>query len=220
MTLEELAAKQRAGLLGDGKRSSVGRGAEIYGPGDSAATIYVAEVGRVKLVRASFGGSESIVGIHNPGEFFGELEWLAGDRERAGSAVALDPGEIWAIPATAFERRLGADAAFAAAFARGASRRLTALEREMTELAGKSVPGRLVDLLGRLAVDHGIDEAGGTVRIDVSLTHQDLADLIGTSRETLTKELSVLADVGLLRVSPRCVTLLQPRAFPFSRRRE
>ena len=52
----------------------------------------------------------------------------------------------------------------------------------------------------------------------MNLTHQDLANLIGTSRETLTKELGVLADVGLLRVSHRSLVLLQPQAFPFVRR--
>jgi CRP-like cAMP-binding protein len=58
------------------------------------------------------------------------------------------------------------------------------------------------------------------VRIALSLTHKDLADLIGTSRETLTRELGVLADVGLVRVSQRTIVLVQPRAFPFARRRE
>jgi CRP-like cAMP-binding protein len=56
--------------------------------------------------------------------------------------------------------------------------------------------------------------------LGLDLTHKDLADLIGTSRETLTKELGVLADVGLLRVAHRTIVLLQPQAFPFARRRE
>jgi CRP-like cAMP-binding protein len=58
------------------------------------------------------------------------------------------------------------------------------------------------------------------LRLGIDLTHKDLADLIGTSRETLTKELGVLADVGLLRVAHRTIVLLQPQAFPFARRRE
>jgi CRP-like cAMP-binding protein len=51
----------------------------------------------------------------------------------------------------------------------------------------------------------------------MNLTHKDLADLIGTSRETLTKELAVLVDVGLLRVAHKTVTLVQPKAFPYVR---
>ena len=75
-------------------------------------------------------------------------------------------------------------------------------------------------MLGKLAREHGVEEPDGTLRIALNLTHKDLADLIGTSRETLTKELSVLADVGLLRVAQRTITLVQPRAFPFARKRE
>jgi CRP-like cAMP-binding protein len=75
-------------------------------------------------------------------------------------------------------------------------------------------------VLGRLASDHGVEEPDGTLRIGMNLTHKDLADLIGTSRETLTKELAVLVDVGLLRVAHKTVTLVQPKAFPYVRRRE
>ena len=101
--------------------------------------------------------------------------------------------------------------------AAGVTRRLAAAEQELTELSGKSVPGRLVDVLGRLASNHGIDEPDGTLRIGMNLTHKDLADLIGTSRETLTKELAVLVDIGLLRVAHKTVTLVQPQAFPYVR---
>ena len=59
-----------------------------------------------------------------------------------------------------------------------------------------------------------------TVVVRTSSAWTRLADLIGTSRETLTRELSVLADVGLIRVAPRSIVLLQPRAFPNANRRE
>ena len=173
----------------------------------------------MKIVRTNASGSESIVGIRNPGDIFGELTWMTRDVRRTTSAVALDPCSIVRLDAATFERHLRADVSLGASFARGAARRLAAVGRELTELAGKSVPGRLVDALGRLAADHGVRESDGTLRIALSLTHKDLADLIGTSRETLTKELSVLADVGLLRVAHRTIVLLQPQAFPFARAR-
>ena len=215
----ELEADVRSRLLTDAKRTSIARGDLVYTPDDAADSIYVVDSGRVKIVRTNASGSESIVGIRNPGDVFGELTWMAAHRRRTTSAIALDPGEVCRLDAAIFERRLRADSALAAAFARGIAQRLTAIERELTELAGKSVPGRLVDVLGRLASEHGVRE-DDTVRIALSLTHKDLADLIGTSRETLTKELSVLADVGLVRVSHRTIVLVQPRAFPFAARRE
>jgi CRP/FNR family transcriptional regulator len=218
MNVNELDAEHRNALLADAKRTSVVRGDLVYTPGDAADSVYVVDRGRIKIVRTNAGGMESIVGIRNPGDIFGELSWMIAGARRTTSAIALDPGDYCRIDAVSFEARLRGDAVLAAAFARGIAGRLATIERELTELAGKSVPGRLVDALGRLAADHGIREPDGTLRIELSLTHKDLADLIGTSRETLTKELSVLADVGLLRVAHRTIVLVQPRAFPFARR--
>ncbi len=220
MNVLELEAGARERLLADAKRTSVSRGDFVYTPGDSADAVWVVDSGRVKIVRTSANGSESIVGIRNPGDVFGEVTWMAPDRRRTTSAIVLDPGDVCRLDASTFDRRLRADSVLATAFARGIALRLAILERELTELAGKSVPGRLVDVLGRLASEHGVSEGDGTVRIALSLTHKDLADLIGTSRETLTKELSVLADVGLVRVAHRTIVLVQPRAFPFATRRE
>ncbi len=218
MNVLQLDPARRDALLGAAKRIAVACGDFLYTPGDAANCIFAVDSGRVKIVRTNASGSESIVGIRNPGDLFGELTWINGGAHRTTSAIALDPGTVSRLDAAVFERRLRDDVELSASFVRGMSLRLAAVERELTELAGKSVPGRLVDTLGRLAADHGVREHNGTLRIALSLTHKDLADIIGTSRETLTKELSVLADVGLVRVAHRTIVLLQPQAFPFARR--
>jgi CRP-like cAMP-binding protein len=220
VNLLELGDAARAALLQGARAISLQRNACAYMPGDDAGYVYAIERGRIKIVRTSSSGAESIVGIRNPGDIFGELTWLGENRTRATSAIALDPSDVLRLDAATLEERLLGDVALAAAFARGIARRLSELEGELTELAGKSVPGRLVDVLGRLATDHGVMQDDGTMRIGISLRHKDLADLIGTSRETLTKELGVLADIGLLRVAQRTIVLIQPRAFPLRRRRE
>ena len=171
--------------------------------------------GRVKIVRTSASGAESIVGIRAAGDVFGELAGVD-EGVRATSAIAIEAAEADAIPAATFFAAIENDSAVARAFARGIARRLAAAEHDLAELMGKSVAGRLVDALGRLAAEHGSAEPDGGVRIGINLTHKDLADLIGTSRETLTRELSALADVGLLRVAHKTVTLVQPQAFPFA----
>lgn len=220
MNLADLEPERRAALLAGARRVRIARNEPAYLPGDPADKVYFVRSGRVKIVRTSRSGAESIVGIRGAGDAFGELSIVAEGRQRATSAIAIEPVEADALPAAAFGAALEGDAALARAFARGVARRLAAAEHELAELAGKSVPGRLVDALGRLAAEHGVAEPDGTVRIGINLTHKDLADLIGTSRETLTKELGVLADVGLLRVAHKTVILVQPQAFPFARRRD
>ncbi|HEV2740871.1 MAG TPA: Crp/Fnr family transcriptional regulator [Candidatus Elarobacter sp.] len=217
MNLGDLEPERRAALLAGAKRVRLERGQSAYLPGDRADRVFFVRSGRVKIVRTSASGAEAIVGIRTAGDAFGELTSVD-EGVRATSAVAIEAVEADAIPAAAFGAALERDVAIARAFARGVARRLAAAEHELAELMGKSVPGRLVDALGRLAAEHGVPEPGGLVRIGMNLTHKDLADLIGTSRETLTKELNVLADVGLLRVAHKTITLVQPQAFPFARR--
>ncbi len=219
MNLADLEPERRAALLAGARLVRLARNQPAYLPGDRADTIYFVRSGRVKLVRTNRSGAESIVGIRTAGDVFGELTSLD-ERRRGTSAIAIEPVEADALTAAALGALLESDVAIARAFARGVARRLAAAEHELAELAGKSVPGRLVDALGRLAAEHGVAEPGGLIRIGINLTHKDLADLIGTSRETLTKELGVLADVGLLRVAHKTVTLVQPQAFPFARRRD
>jgi CRP-like cAMP-binding protein len=215
MNLDDLEPARRDALLAGAKRLRLGRGEHAYHPGDRADRVYFVRSGRVKIVRTNPSGAESIVGIRTTGDVFGELTGM-NEGVRTASAVAIEPVEADGIAASAFAAALERDPAVARAFARGIARRLAAAEHELAELMGKSVAGRLVDALGRLAAEHGVPESRGQIRIGINLTHKDLADLIGTSRETLTKELSVLADVGLLRVAHKTITLVQPQAFPFA----
>lgn len=218
MNLHELDSPRRETLETLMRRTMLVRGTVVYAPGDRVDAVYFIIEGRIKIVRATAAGYETIVGIRTPGDVFGELSWLNDRTMRVTRAVALDDGCCGRIELAEFDRLLRSDGTLAAAFAQGVVHRLTVAELEVAELAGKSVPGRLVDVLGRLAADHGIDEQDGSIRIGLPLTHSDLADLIGTSRETLTRELGVLAEVGLLRVAPRAISLIRPNAFPFVRR--
>jgi CRP/FNR family transcriptional regulator len=223
MNLADLDEARRTRLLSSAKAIRLARNAAAYGPGDRSDSVYFVRSGRVKIVRANAAGAEVIVGIRTVGDIFGELTWLAGEtRPRTTSAIAFEPSTVDRLSVDEFRTLLRTDGEIARAFARGLARRLAAAEQELTELSGKSVPGRLVDALGRLAASHGVEEPDGALRIGMNLTHKDLADLIGTSRETLSKELAVLVDVGLLRVAHKTVTLVQPKAFPHAtaRRRE
>ncbi len=218
MNLADLDDERRRRLLAHAKLLKLSRNDMAYGPGDRADCVYFVQTGRVKIVRSTAAGGEVIVGIRDIGDVFGELTWLSEPAaQRKTSAVAIESSTVHCIVVADFARLIGADGEIARAFARGVTRRLAAAEQELTELAGKSVPGRLVDVLGRLAASHGVEEPDGTLRIGMNLTHKDLADLIGTSRETLTKELAVLVDIGLLRVAHKTVTLVQPQAFPYVR---
>jgi CRP-like cAMP-binding protein len=220
MNLADLDEPRRTQIIAASKPLLLARNDAAFRDGDVADRAFIIAEGRVKIVRTHTSGSETIVGIRTAGDFFGELGASEPGRIRISSAIAMEPTRAHAIAEKTLRTLFTSDIGFARAYAAGNARRLTEVEHELTELAGKSVPGRLVDALGRLASMYGEDNGDGTLRIGINLTHRDLADLIGTSRETLTKELGVLADVGLVRVTHRSVTLVQPQAFPLRRRRE
>ncbi len=215
MNLRDIEPALRDRVLTGARRRRLATGDLLYTPDDRAETVCFVSAGRMKIVRTAANGDELIIGIRETGDMFGEFSPFD-DGVRRSSAVALVASEVDEISAREFERLLLHETPLARAFARGAARRLSDAILDLTEIAGKSVTGRLVDALGRLARRSGEPQPDGTIRIALELTHRDLADLIGTSRETLTKELGLLADVGLLRVGHKTITLVQPRAFPYA----
>ncbi|MBD5633573.1 MAG: cyclic nucleotide-binding domain-containing protein, partial [Candidatus Eremiobacteraeota bacterium] len=76
MNVFELETSVRDRLLADAKRTPVARGDFVYSPLDAANCVYFVDSGRIKIVRSNASGSESIVGIRNPGDIFGEISWM------------------------------------------------------------------------------------------------------------------------------------------------
>jgi CRP-like cAMP-binding protein len=205
-------------MLEGAPERSAARGETLYLAGDDLRAVVVVLEGRVKLVVTSPSGAESIVGIRGAGEILGDLAALAHASVHETAAIAIDAVKVATVTLERFYAAAAATPESGREAARTAARRLGAAVLDLAELAGKSVAGRLVDALGRLGERHGELQPDGTMRIGINLTHKDLADLIGTARETVTKELGVLSEIGLVRVTHKTVTLVQPRAFPYALR--
>ena len=166
-------------------------------PGDS---LFVVRQGRVKVVLIGEDGREVILGVLGAGEHFGELS-LIDDRPRSAHVIAMDDAHLLVLRREDFRKRVESSPAVAWSLLKELSRRLRAADEKIGGLVLLDVPGRIARLLLDLA------EEGGGERIEKSLTHQTIAQIIGASRETVSRAMKEFQDAGWIEVERRRVIL-------------
>jgi len=154
-------------------------------PGDY---MYVIREGRVQVSKLSDDGREKILQFLQAGDFFGEMS-LLDDVPRSASVRALTDTQVWALSRADFLGLLRRAPDVAMAVVQELARRLRETGEHASSLSFQRVTQRTQGLLQRLAKD---DCGREGMRITPSLTHQQIADMIGTSRETVTRALKTL----------------------------
>lgn len=179
----------------------------VFGPEDPGDAIYLLKAGRVKLSRFDESGKEITLAILEEGEFFGE-EALQGDGPRHSCAEALEDAFICRIDRNQFEELMADNPGLALEVARQLSERLLGTQDRLGELAFHDVPRRLAHALLGLAERHGEANPDGSVRLKLRLTHQELASLVASTRETTTTLLSRFRREGLIDSDGRWLRVL------------
>jgi CRP-like cAMP-binding protein len=180
----------------------------FYLPGDPSSNVYLLKQGRVKLANTGTSGKEITFEILEPGEIFGEMEVLEGS-PRETAAEALDDTLICVIRREDFDRYLSAHPNVTVKLTKLIGLRLRKIQSRVEDLVFRDVPARLAHLLLELRKTDGVPEGAGT-RLRVKLTHQEMANLIGCSRETVSTTLGLFRDQGLIGMEGRAITLLKP----------
>jgi len=166
-------------------------------PGDS---LFVLRKGRVKVVLIGEDGREVILGVLEPGAHFGELA-LIDDQPRSAHVIAMDDAHLLILRREDFRRRVEANPSVAWALLTELSRRLRRADQKIGGLVLLDVPGRIARLLLDLA-----QESGGPT-IEKALTHQTIAQMIGASRETVSRAMKEFQDQGLIHVERRRIAV-------------
>ncbi len=177
----------------------------LFEQGDSARIVYLLKRGKVRLMRTTEDGKDVTLAILGPGDIFGE-EVVFEDVERKTVAVCMEDSLLCMARAEdlyALMTRYPILAMNVARFMR--DQRDDALS-VVEEVAYLKVPERLLRLFERLAAEYGVADGPDTL-IDVRLTHADIASLIGSTRETVTAQLSLLAKDGHIRMQGRSIVL-------------
>lgn len=180
------------------------KGEIIFLPGDPSDFVYFLHKGRVKLAYLDESGKRLTLSICRVGELFGEMA-LMGEQRRRLIAEALEDVELCIVSSDDLLRFAEEHNDLSMHLTRAIGSRLRELETRLQDLIFKDVPTRLTRLLIRLIDDYGTPTEQGTM-LDMKLTHRDLAELIGSTRETTTATLNDLTKRGLLcKVNGRLV---------------
>jgi CRP/FNR family transcriptional regulator len=169
--------------------------------------IFLVKTGRVKLTRSNPEGKEVILDILGPGEIFGELA-LAGEDNRSHNAEAVEDSLVCIISREVFEELLKRHPQMALRVIKLIGLRRRELEMRLEDLVFQPLAGRLVIALLWQAQRHGITEADGCIKLPIS--QQDLAYLIGASREAVAEQLAEMKRLGLVKTSYRAIRLTNP----------
>lgn len=184
----------------------------IFDQGDPSRTVYFLKRGAVRIARVTPEAKEVTVAVLGPGDMFGE-ESLFGTGERATVAIAIDSVLLCTVKADDLFRLIQSEPLLALNVAKILQERLADAAAQMEDIAYARVSDRLMHLFRRLADEHGVPVAGG-VRIETRLTHADLATLIGSTRETVSLEMSLLVRAGAIRLDGRQFIVPTPELEP------
>jgi CRP-like cAMP-binding protein len=180
--------------------TNVPRGRVFYQPEDVSEVLFLVKHGQVQLYRISPEGKKLVIAALGTGAIFGEMA-LLGQQMHNAFAEAMEDSVILVMSRADLERLILNKPILGLRMLEITGRRLSDAESRLEDMAFKGIPARLASLLLRLAAERNTDEITG-------LTHQDLAETIGTYRETATQVLNDMKVAGIIEIGRKRITIL------------
>lgn len=179
----------------------------IFLPGDPADSIYLLKSGRVRISKISSEGKQITMSILEPGNIFGELSLVDDNSPRETIAEAMEDTLLCIIRKRDFEEFLKQHPEINLQVTKLIGMRLKNIETRVEDLVFRSSRERLLSLLKKLSVEYGkkIDEG---ILIDLKLTHQELSELISTTRQTVAEWMKKFEKEYLIQMKGRKIILL------------
>jgi CRP/FNR family transcriptional regulator, cyclic AMP receptor protein len=180
----------------------------VFHEGDSSDACYIVSEGSFRVTREHSDGRAITLATLGPGEIFGELAMLDGDK-RSASAESITDGTLLALPASDVRSLLSRNPEIALKLVAGLVRRLRAANMRLSRQSFQTVPSRVAGILAQLSrEDQDGDE---TAEVTIRMNQTDLAQLAGTSRESVSRFLAELERAGVVRSGRGRVTVLEPQ---------
>lgn len=173
------------------------RGRVFYAPEETGEVLFLLKRGRVQIYRLSTEGKKFVITTLESGTVFGEMA-LVGQGMYSTFAESVEPCTLCALSRRDVEMILAKYPRVAIRLLESVGRRLTDAEERLEDIAFKSIPARLASLLLKIQKDKFIDGE----------THQTLAEMIGTYRETITQTLNEFKSQGLIGIQRKRIEIL------------
>jgi CRP/FNR family transcriptional regulator, cyclic AMP receptor protein len=189
-------------------RKSVTRSTMVMAAGDATDSLYIVLSGRLKVMMSDAEGKEVILSILGPGEIFGEMG-LIDDEPRSATVVTIEPCELLSLAKRDFKKSLAENFEMCMAVMRGLVKRLREADRKIGSLALLDVYGRVARLL--LDMSENVD---GEKVVTKRLPKQDIAKMIGASREMVSRVMKDLQMGGYIEVRGSNIVLRDTIVLP------
>lgn len=189
------------------KRRTFRSGEAIFHRDDPGQVLYVIKEGKVKICLISPDGQEMTLTVFGKGECFGEFSLLDG-LPRSADAIALERVECYTLQRDDFHRAILKTPQIAIQVLEVLSKRLRTTNDMVEDLIFLDVYGRVAKKLLELAETHGVKVEDGTL-IEVRLTQQELASMVGASRESVNKVMGYFTDKHFISTDKHRITLLR-----------
>ncbi|TQK27217.1 Crp/Fnr family transcriptional regulator [Arthrobacter sp. SLBN-53] len=180
----------------------------IFVEGEPGDRLYVLVEGKVKVGRRTADGRESLIAVMGPGDTFGELA-LFDPGPRTATVATLTEVRVAAVPRQALGAWIAERPQIAEQLLRVLARRLRRTNDDLCDMIFTDVPGRVAKQLLDLTKRFGRPDGDG-LRVDHELTQLELAQLVGSSRETINKALSEFANRGWIRQQGKTIYVMEP----------
>jgi len=201
-----LDAEAAAALRASTTVVRLGKGEVLFREGEPGENLYVVENGKIKLGTASSDGRDALLAVIGPGEMIGELS-LFDPGPRTATATALTDSTMRCLGHEALRPWLTGRPEVAEPLLRALAQRLRKTNEAMSDLVFSDVPGRVAKALIDLGERFGVRQ-GDAIVVTHDMTQEELAQLVGASRETVNKALADFAHRGWIRLESRSVILM------------
>ena len=176
----------------------------VFAEDDDASDLFIVTRGRIAMTRESVDGRESVLALMEPGDLFGEMP-LFDHQQRSADARALEPSEVVMVPYTAMQELWSRHPILLWRVVGLLTTRLRVMDDALADAMFLDVPGRTAKRL--------LDLSGGEDRFSLPVTQEELAGMVGASRERVNKALSSFARLGWIEASDGRYTILQRDAL-------
>ena len=193
-------------LINEMETVTFARGTTIFDEGEPGDRLYIIVDGKVKLARHAPDGRENLLSVMGPSDMFGELS-IFDPGPRTSSAVCVTGVTAATMNSTMLKQWIDTHPEISQQLLRVLARRLRRTNASLADLIFTDVPGRVAKTLLQLANRFGMQE-GGALRVNHDLTQEEIAQLVGASRETVNKALATFAHRGWIRLEGKSVLIV------------
>ncbi len=185
---------------------------ELFHKGDVGSQLYVVIEGRLKALTTSADGDDVVFNVMGPGEWFGEIALLS-ENPRSATVRAIERCELLVLDRRDFIAFLKRSPDVALRMLTVLVERLVRISEFVEDVQFLNLPVRLAKKLMLFAGRYGCKAKDGSVKIDLKLSQEEWGDLVGTTRESINKQMHIWSDAGLIRMDSGFVTLVRPDAI-------